>query len=62
MAVEIREIGIKMRVAETRCADAGDDAGGQAGAVDVLSDHDRAAIVDDCVRRVISMLRARRER
>ena len=58
MAVEIREIGIRMRVSDgespstPRPADGGGD----------LSDHDRAAIIDECVRRVTAMLRTRRER
>jgi hypothetical protein len=56
MPLEIREIGINMRVGsddvapEQDAADEGDDA------------EARDAIVQDCVRRVLAILRTRRER
>jgi hypothetical protein len=55
MPLEIREIGIRMRVGESELA--------PARVVD--EDHDersRDAIVEDCVRRVMAILKTRQER
>jgi len=56
MPLEIREIGISMRVGEGEVAPA-------QTAADEDDDADaRDAIVEDCVRRVLAILRTRRER
>jgi len=63
MALEIREIAIRMRVGEgDGCGDGGpgdepggDEPGGDGGA-------DREKIVEECVRRVLQALKATRER
>ena len=63
MALEINEIGIHFRVPDAdgpvrstpSAVDMRDESGG-------CGDEDRARIVDDCVRRVLQLLAARRER
>lgn len=63
MALEINEIGIHFRV-----PDSDGPVRSTPGAVDMrdqsegCGDDDRARIVDDCVRRVLQLLAARRER
>lgn len=64
MALEINEIGIHFRVPDSdgparatpSAGDLREDSAGGCG------DPDRARIVDDCVRRVLQLLAARRER
>lgn len=65
MALEVNEIGIRMRVSE----DGDDDDGGGRGkrAIEQEGDggycgKDRGEIVDDCVRRVLQVLKTMRER
>lgn len=65
MALEISEIAIQMRVDDERRPAAGgddeDDERPPAGA-DPCGDQDRQRITEDCVRRVLRILDARRER
>ena len=57
MPLEVREIGIHMRVGDNDAAEPSNGA-----ASDGLDDEAREAIVEDCVRRVLAMLKVQRER
>jgi len=56
MPLEIREIGIRMRVGDSEPAPA------QAIAGEGRDERARDAIVQDCVRRVLAILKTRQER
>jgi uncharacterized protein DUF5908 len=58
MALEVSEIGIQMRVCGAGEAGGTQDPAPATGAEGL----DREAIVDDCVRRVLQVLRRREER
>lgn len=71
MALEINEIGIRMRVDDGDDDDDDDDDGAGGGWKQKLSEEDddcgcgsldRGEIVDDCVRRVLQVLKSMRER
>jgi hypothetical protein len=57
MPFEVSEIAISMRV--TSDADVGDAAGDRPGPLD---DEARKTLIDECVERVLQVLRAERER
>jgi len=56
MPLEIREIGIRMRVADSEPAPI------RAQEPVAVSERTRERIVDDCVRRILAQLKARQER
>jgi len=56
MPLEIREIGIRMRVGEHQPARV------QAAAIEERDERARDAMVEDCVRRVMAILKTRQER
>jgi hypothetical protein len=57
MPLEIREIGIRMRVGESEPARLP-----QAAAIESRDERPRDPIVEDCVRRVLAILKTRQER
>jgi hypothetical protein len=60
MALEINEIGIHFRVPDQDRPTA--QRAPQARPAGTCSDPDREQVVDDCVRRVLQLLKAQRER
>jgi hypothetical protein len=66
MALEVNEIGIRLRVRGEPGDEVGEEGeereGKERGGADPCCDLDRDEIVDDCVRRVMQMLKSLRER
>jgi hypothetical protein len=57
MPVEISEIGIRMRVDDDKGTERGSDRPGE-----TKPEAERESMIDECVRRVLQALKARRER
>lgn len=62
MPLEINEIGIAMRVSSGGEPPADRDEGPDTCGDVTLSEEQREALIDECVRRVLEALRTRRER
>lgn len=62
MALEVNEIGIRMRVSEDGSDEPDGDRGDSRSEQADCCGLDRGEIVDDCVRRVLQVLKGMRER